>query len=150
MAKKQQRDYARIRIPVPLILLVVAGFCVWFFAIREPPEAPKDPHADIKTTPIDGPLQAFQLAWSTSDVGDIIKFEVVDEDDDETGFEKRAAPLGWLRDGLPEVISRAVEQTQKIRYTITWNLTGHEEPMVTYWEWTDVGWRIATWKMPKK
>lgn len=150
MARRKQRDYARLRIPVPLIALVVVGAAVWYFGFRETPEPPKDPHADIQTTPIDGPLQAFELAWRTSDTDDVIKFEIADKDARESVFERRAAPLGWLRDGLPEIISRTVEQPQKVRYTITWNLTGHEQPMVTYWEWTDIGWRIATWKLPGK
>lgn len=149
MAKINPVSQARIRIPVPLILLVVAGVAVWFFFIREKPAEPVDPHADIQVTPIDGPLDAFRLAWGASDVDDIVKFELRDEGE-EAVFLSKAEPLGWLDSGLPKIISHKAERAQKVRYTISWVLTGHEQPMVTFWEWTDLGWRIATWKLPRE
>ena len=91
-----------------------------------------------------------EVAWRTSDVDAVRRFELGDEGEEETAFERKARPLGWLRDGLPPIMSHTAERPQPVRYTIRWKLTGFEQPMVTYWEWTKTGWRIATWKLPKK
>lgn len=148
---RSRTQRGNVSIPVPLILLVIAGVGVWFFFLREKPPEVVDPHAGIKTTAIDSRLADFQRAWNDNDTDAVREFFVVDEDpdpEDTPPFEGALKSQGWGSNGLPKIMQAAAQQTQKVRYTMKYTLEGYAEQMTAWWEWSEDKWLIATLRPP--
>ena len=151
MAKKKPQAREGVKVPlfVIVIVLVVSVGAWWWLEHRDRTE-PKPTWSDLDsgTTPIQERLETFRRSWNAGALDEIHGMCMIAQDRERRPIlERRVKEYGW-ETGLPTVGEPSVDRTGPHRYTVSWPVDGLPEPIVTFWEWDQGSWQIATWKIP--
>jgi hypothetical protein len=151
VAKSKTKARAGVKIPVPLLLLVlvVGGGLAWWWSNREVVEpGPTWSDTDVGTTPVEERLEVFRASWNAAALDEIRNMCIPPDENRVLLLDRRLAENHWEA-GLPTVGTPISTRTGPERYTVEWPVEELENPIVTYWEWLDGRWQIASWKIPR-